>query len=347
MVEGIKGTAKKGAKVGGNIAGAIAKPFSGLFGGIKEVLTLLGAAVIGNNALDWLKNEENQQKIKNFFGFIAEHWKTIAAVVAGLVGLYILKKVWGLIKLVGKVIQGIWKIGKWIIKTLKTAKNIFKGLKNLKTGAKLTKIATRASIAVGGKTGGKITQKLLTKQATKQATKQTTKTAAKIVAKKTAAKTTQKIVAKTTTKAATKAAGKGIGKAVAKKIPLLGLGLGAVFAVQRAMAGDWSGAALELASGAASTVPGVGTAVSVGLDAALIAKDINTQKKLSETEAQITPSSEEDLKTEIVEMDLPPVKADVTIPEKTPGEITEVINISSVNLANSYMEDTPVIHGIV
>jgi hypothetical protein len=46
-------------------------------------------------------------------------------------------------------------------------------------------------------------------------------------------------------------------------------------------------------------------------------------------------------------MDLPPVKADVTIPEKTPGEITEVINISSVNLANSYMEDTPVIHGIV
>ena len=347
MVEGIKGTAKKGAKVGGNIAGAIAKPFSGLFGGIKEVLTLLGAAVIGNNALDWLKNEENQQKIKNFFGFIAEHWKTIAAVVAGLVGLYILKKVWGLIKLVGKVIQGIWKIGKWIIKTLKTAKNIFKGLKNLKTGAKLTKIATRASIAVGGKTGGKITQKLLTKQATKQATKQTTKTAAKIVAKKTAAKTTQKIVAKTTTKAATKAAGKGIGKAVAKKIPLLGLGLGAVFAVQRAMAGDWSGAALELASGAASTVPGVGTAVSVGLDAALIAKDINTQKKLSETEAQITPSSEEDLKTEIVEMDLPPVKADVTIPEKTPGEITEVINISSLNLSNSYMEDTPVIHGIV
>ena len=73
-----------------------------------------------------------------------------------------------------------------------------------------------------------------------------------------------------------KGLGKGVGKSLAKKIPLLGLGLGAVFAAQRAMQGDFVGAGLELASGAASTVPGIGTAGSVGLDAALMARDMTS-----------------------------------------------------------------------
>ncbi len=68
---------------------------------------------------------------------------------------------------------------------------------------------------------------------------------------------------------------KGVGKSLAKKIPLLGLGVGALFAAQRMATGDWGGALLELASGAASTFPGVGTAASVGLDAALMAKDLS------------------------------------------------------------------------
>ena len=75
-------------------------------------------------------------------------------------------------------------------------------------------------------------------------------------------------------KAIGKVAGKGIAKSLGKKIPLVGLGLGAIFAAQRAMQGDFVGAGLELASGAASTVPGIGTAASVGLDAALMAKDM-------------------------------------------------------------------------
>ena len=74
-------------------------------------------------------------------------------------------------------------------------------------------------------------------------------------------------------KGVAKAAGKGLLKAGIKKIPIAGLLAGAVFAGQRAMAGDWAGAGLELASGAASTVPGIGTAASVGIDAALMAKD--------------------------------------------------------------------------
>jgi len=83
-------------------------------------------------------------------------------------------------------------------------------------------------------------------------------------------------------KVASKAGGKGLaklgakalGKGLLKKIPGVGLLAGVGFGLQRALKGDLAGAALELASGAASTLPGLGTAASVGLDAALAARDI-------------------------------------------------------------------------
>lgn len=63
------------------------------------------------------------------------------------------------------------------------------------------------------------------------------------------------------------------GKSLLKKIPGVSLIAGGLFAGSRALQGDFSGAAMELASGAAGTIPGLGTAASVGLDAALLAKD--------------------------------------------------------------------------
>jgi hypothetical protein len=75
-------------------------------------------------------------------------------------------------------------------------------------------------------------------------------------------------------KAGASIAGKAVGKSLLKKVPILGLGLGALFAAQRAMAGDLVGAGMELASGAASTIPGGGTAASFGIDAALAARDM-------------------------------------------------------------------------
>jgi muramidase (phage lysozyme) len=80
--------------------------------------------------------------------------------------------------------------------------------------------------------------------------------------------------ARTGTKGAAKIGAKALGKGLLKKIPLLGLGAGALFAAERAMAGDFTGAGLELASGAASTLPGLGTAASVGIDAALAGRDM-------------------------------------------------------------------------
>jgi len=75
-------------------------------------------------------------------------------------------------------------------------------------------------------------------------------------------------------KGATKIGAKALGKGLLKKIPLIGLGAGLLFAAERAMAGDLTGAALEAASGAAGTIPGFGTAASVGIDAALAGRDM-------------------------------------------------------------------------
>ena len=75
-------------------------------------------------------------------------------------------------------------------------------------------------------------------------------------------------------KGISKIGGKVLGKSLLKKIPFLGLGAGLLFAGQRLMAGDLSGAGLEALSGLASTLPGLGTALSVGIDATLAAKDM-------------------------------------------------------------------------
>ena len=45
--------------------------------------------------------------------------------------------------------------------------------------------------------------------------------------------------------------------------------------MQRAMEGDYAGAALELASGGASLIPGAGTAASIAIDAGLAARDFS------------------------------------------------------------------------
>ncbi|MFH1984774.1 MAG: hypothetical protein ABIL58_23280 [Pseudomonadota bacterium] len=75
-----------------------------------------------------------------------------------------------------------------------------------------------------------------------------------------------------------KGAGKLLGKAggsILKKVPGLGLLAGGAFAANRAMDGDYLGAAGEMGSGLASIVPGIGTAVSTAIDAALMARDIS------------------------------------------------------------------------
>ena len=73
-----------------------------------------------------------------------------------------------------------------------------------------------------------------------------------------------------------KIGGKGAAKMGAKAIPGLGLLLGLGYGLGRIMKdGDWVGALGEVTSGALSTfAPGPGTALGLGIDGALIAKDM-------------------------------------------------------------------------
>ena len=103
------------------------------------------------------------------------------------------------------------------------------------------------------------------------------------VATRSATKAAEKQAVKTAGKSATKAAGKSLlktgFKSAVKKIPVLGALAGGLFAIPRLLKGDWTGAGLEVASGAASLVPGAGTAASIGIDAALAAKDMKDAMK--------------------------------------------------------------------
>jgi GH24 family phage-related lysozyme (muramidase) len=85
-------------------------------------------------------------------------------------------------------------------------------------------------------------------------------------------------IAKETEEAAAKELAKTTGKAssksLLKKIPFLGLGVAGLFAADRIGEGDFVGAGMEIASGIMSIVPGLGTAGSVAMDVALLARDV-------------------------------------------------------------------------
>jgi len=124
-------------------------------------------------------------------------------------------------------------------------------------GAVIGKVLTGKGIklakSIGGKTASKISGKVLEKALGKETAETLLKTAGR--------------------EAAETGIEKGAIKFIGKKIPLVGLGIGTFLALERAAKGDFLGAGLELASGAASTIPGGGTAASIGIDAALMARD--------------------------------------------------------------------------
>jgi len=172
----------------------------------------------------------------------------ILGVVGGLIAGY--KMIKGGIGMVTGAFKGVKNFAKSFTRVKDPGKAHTQALKE---NAKRSKVAGTA-----GETGAKKTaEKVGTKGAEKAGTKAVTKTA---------------------TKGTGKAVGKAVGKSLLKKIPGLGLLFGAGFAVSKAMAGDFTGAGMELASGAMSIVPGIGTAGSVAMDAAIMARDMGAMK---------------------------------------------------------------------
>jgi len=92
-----------------------------------------------------------------------------------------------------------------------------------------------------------------------------------------------KVVGAAAKKGVAKVAGKTLLKSAVKKIPLVGLVVGAGLGIARMVRGDFAGAAMEVASGAASTIPGVGTAGSLAIDAGIAARDLSKEAKEGDT----------------------------------------------------------------
>ncbi len=114
--------------------------------------------------------------------------------------------------------------------------------------------------------------------ATRAGAKYLGKEGAKVVGKQTIA---------TAAKTAGKGALKGVGKSVLKKVPLLGLGAGAAFGVQRMRKGDITGGLMEFASGGLSMIPGIGTAASIGIDGLLMGRDVYKETHKGENKPNI------------------------------------------------------------
>ncbi len=115
--------------------------------------------------------------------------------------------------------------------------------------------------------------KPVSKESTKVGAKEVLETSTKSVGKEVMDKEVVKAGTEVAGKETAKVGAKALGKSLLKKIPGVGLVAGIGAGAQRALSGDWAGAGLEFASGAASTIPGYGTAASFGLDALIAGRD--------------------------------------------------------------------------
>ena len=192
---------------------------------------------------------------------------------------------------------------------LKGLKSLFDRLKNNATksatkgvGEAAAKTATKgageSAAKIAGKTAGKTAGKAATKGIGAAIGKQLVKkiplfdvgknlfsgvkdffnAGAVKTAEKSGAKALEKIGIKTAEKSGAKALGKigakTAGKSALKKIPLFGLGAGLIFGAERFLNGDILGGFGEILSGAASIIPGIGTAASVAIDVGLGLRDV-------------------------------------------------------------------------
>ena len=255
-----------------------------------EAGTFILGGYLGNALLQFMQSDTFKDAWRGFTKFIVKGIAFLGKALTAFLGFFSLKNIGKLFKKGANLLGSLPKKAGNFFKKLKglpkTLKNVFKGV-----GAKLKGVGAKAAEIF--ETIGKIIKKVknflkggvgkvlgLGKNIFK-AGKNFVKSGFKGL----------KTVGKSIGKSVGKSVGKGAGKTALKKIPFVGLGLGAAFAIDRLRKGDWGGALMEIGSGAASMIPGVGTAVSTAIDVGLIAKDIgdakNEQEQGEVTEAKV------------------------------------------------------------
>ena len=228
------------------LLGGLGLLFTGKFG-LSSLLKIVGKGIWGLLKII----------VKGIWSALESGFAGIAVFFGKIFGIFTKSKIWkGLttgLRAGVTAIKGIFLVaGKLIGSALKAIGGFFKTIFSSIPG--ISKLFPSLAAGAGAKAGSAAAK------------------AAEAAAKKKAA-------AKAGGTGAAKIAGKAGLKTALKKIPfgigaLFGLGFGAY----RLMKGDVAGAAMEVASGAASIVPGVGTVASLGIDAAIIARDIKRAK---------------------------------------------------------------------
>ncbi len=284
---GIESVKKIGATVG-KAFDTVTAPAKNILDKVINFFMAIAGGFIADKAITWLAN--NNEVITKFFKFLENHGKKIliglGAIVGGVLVFKIYKKIRGFVKFVNSVFKGLNRarrlarvfLKRTLPKMLKNAKALIKnGISAIKNFAKnipgakgLFKLGK--NIIKGGKNLIKGGKNLL-------------KSGGKLL--------------KSGGKSLLKNLGKAGGKSLLKKIPIVGLGLGAAFAVGRLMSKppDWKGALGEMASGAASIIPGVGTGLSLAIDAGMMVRDNNMTK--DEKDLKDAMGNYEDVATQI------------------------------------------------
>ena len=228
------------------------------------------------------ENLSNQEKIQRAMLKVAEAVDRIFSRTGFMEGLD--KAVDGFIKLANiadSIATGViaitgafakMRLRKVFVEGFKSIGSIIDKIKSFFSGPSISNV-----VEGGVKEGTKDFAKSAGSQAAKAGGKTVTKAAGETVIKQ---------AIKTGAVAAAKQSSSAVTKSLLKKIPVIGALASIPFAMYRANKGDWTGAGMEVLSGLVSTIPGVGTAGSVAIDAALFAKDINNAIKTPEPTSQ-------------------------------------------------------------
>ena len=247
---------KEKKSLGGNFLEGIKRFFKNI---------LLGTALL--TLLNWLRKPENMARLQSTLDFLTNHAGPIFKGLIAIAAIGIGAKLY-------KIIRGTIKFARAGLKALGLLKPAVTVGKGGSIGSKLSRInpfrKSNVSTSGGFKTGplSGVRKNLSKINPFKQSAKVTQSTSKAITSNVT--KNVTKNVGKTVVK---KSVAKGAGKTILKKLPFVGLALGLGFAIDRARKGDFVGASMELGSGAASMIPGLGTAASILIDGTLMAKD--------------------------------------------------------------------------
>jgi len=112
-----------------------------------------------------------------------------------------------------------------------------------------------------------------------------------------AATAASKVVASGATKSVAKVGGKALLKGAIRAVPGIGLLAGLLFAGQKALAGDFVGAGMEIAAGAAGLLPVVGTGFSLAISAGIAARDLGAFDSATEKPPPPLPEKSNKLST--------------------------------------------------